>query len=324
MRLAGTRSLIALASVVVALMNPATDSLSAQVEVKPIQEGITQDQFLSDQETAPAIEWVSYELFQPSDRELDSFISPMTNLVYFEDPRALTEIRPFFIHHKIPLAAGGGSVQMYGAQLRFRLTENISFIAIKDGYATTSSPILGNGWADIAAGLKFTLLRDPINQAIFSGGITYELPTGESSMFQGNGDGEFNIFLAGAQKLGNRVNWMSASGVRVPVNSTDESMSSFWSNHLDLQVTNNFYALMEFNWYHWIDSGQDGPIPGIEGLDLINFGNPGVSGNDIVTGAVGCKFKIGGHEAGVAWELPLTSREDILDNRLTVDVRLRY
>lgn len=294
-------------------------------EVTPIQDGAATQQLMAQDSNLPTVEWVTYDLFQASDHEFDSFISPMTNPIYFEDPRAVSEIRPIFLHHKVPLAAGGGTVQLYAAQVRLRLTENISLIAVKDGYATTSNPILGNGWADIAAGLKFTLFRDVANQSILSGGFTYELPTGEAAMFQGNGDGEFNIFLAGAQKLAPRINWMTASGLRVPVNSTDESMSSYWSTHLDAQVTQNFYALMEFNWYHWLNSGADGPIAGIEGLDVINFGNPGVAGNDIVTGAFGFKFKAGPHlESGVAWEMPLTQRRDILDNRLTVDLRLRY
>ena len=45
----------------------------------------------------------------------------------------------------------------------------------------------------------------------------------------------------------------------------------------------------------------------------------------IVTGAFGAKYKPNRHvEIGVAWELPLTERRDILENRLTVDAILRY
>ena len=81
---------------------------------------------------------------------------------------------------------------------------------------------------------------------------------------------------------------------------------------------------MEFNWYHWMGSGDVGLV-GIEGLDVINLGSRGVAGNDIVTGAFGAKFKPGPHsEIGVAWELPLTERRDIIENRLTVDLILRY
>ena len=85
------------------------------------------------------------------------------------------------------------------------------------------------------------------------------------------------------------------------------------------------YAVAEVNWYNWTDSGDNAVIPGVEGLDLINFGMTDVTGNDIVTGALGAKFKPSGNmELGVAWEVPLTDRRDIIDNRLTVDVILRY
>ena len=43
------------------------------------------------------------------------------------------------------------------------------------------------------------------------------------------------------------------------------------------------------------------------------------------TGAFGLKCKPSDRvELGVAWENPLTDRRDVLENRLTVDVILRY
>ena len=55
-------------------------------------------------------------------------------------------------------------------------------------------------------------------------------------------------------------------------------------------------------------------------MDIINLGSTGVAGNDIVTGAVGMKYKPSVYqEIGVAWEVPVTDRRDILENRLTVD-----
>ena len=285
----------------------------------------TVDDLQATSSSVPTIEWVTYDLFKKSDHGFDSFISPISNLVYFEDPRALTEIRPFTFHHTAPLAAGGGSVQLYGAQVRLRLSENVSLIATKDGYVTSSNPLISNGWADIAAGLKFTLLRDVESQSIWSAGFTYELPSGGSGPLQGNGDGELNLFLSGAKKLGDGINWMTASGIRTPLNNSDESMSTFWSNNINFQLTERFYFLTEANWYHWLSAGKDGPLPGVEGLDVINLGSPGVAGNDIVTAAIGFKYKSNRHsELGFAFEFPLTERRDILDNRLTLDWRLRY
>ena len=63
----------------------------------------------------------------------------------------------------------------------------------------------------------------------------------------------------------------------------------------------------------------------IEGGELFNLGSQGVAGNDIVTGAVGFRYKPSDHlELGLAWEAPLTERRDVLDNRMTFDCILRY
>ena len=266
-----------------------------------------------------------FGLVKRSDHCYDCMISPMTNPVFFEDPRNLTEIRTIFLTHKVPIAAGGGNVQLLAAQIRARLSENVSFIATKDGFVFSDNPLIDDGWADVSAGLKFNLIRDPERQRLLSAGFTYELPTGEASALQGNGDGELNLFTTSARRLSNRVNWISAGGLRLPFNTTDESSSSYWSNHLDYRVGQRWYLLSEVNWYHWFKSGQDGAVPGIEGLDLFNLGSPGVAGNDIVTTAFGTKFKPNRHsELGFAFEFPVTPREDILDNRLTVDWIIRY
>ena len=83
---------------------------------------------------------------------------------------------------------------------------------------------------------------------------------------------------------------------------------------------------MEFNWFHWTDGGDDTlGLTGVEGLDAFNFGSGNVNGNDIVTGAFGAKYKPSPkYEIGVAYEVPLTDRRDIIENRLTVDLILRY
>jgi hypothetical protein len=268
---------------------------------------------------------ISGGLICPSDHAFDDFISPMTNPLFFEDPRNLTEARAIFANHRVPLAVGGGDIRVYALQLRARLSENVSLIATKDGYIDSSNPVINDGWADLAAGLKFNLLVDTCSQRLLSGGFTMALPTGEARAFQGNGDGELHLFLSGARKIGCRSHWLSAAGIRVPMNPTDESTSSYWSNHLDYQVSRGIYLFTEANWYHWLRSGRDGAINGIEGLDFFNLGSPGVAGNDIVTSSAGVKLKPGAHsEIGVAFEFPLTERRDVIDNRLTVDWIIRY
>lgn len=263
-------------------------------------------------------------IIKPSDRCFSDFISPMTNPVYFEDPRALTEARFIYLNHRVPDAVGGGDVNLYALQLRARISDNISLIATKDGYITSDNPLIDDGWADLNTGIKLNLLRDVNRGRLLSAGVMYEWANGSSSALQGNGNGEFNLFVSGGSRIGRRGHWLSAAGWRLPADSNDESTSVYWSNHLDVQLTRRFYALTELNWYHWTQSGDNG-IPGVEGLDLFNFGSTDVTGNDIVTGALGCKFKPGCHtEIGLAYEVPLTERRDIIENRFTFDWILRY
>ena len=252
------------------------------------------------------------------------FISPITNPFYFEDPRNLTEFRSIFMQQKVPDRIGCGEFQVYAGQLRASLSENLSLVVNKAGYVTSGNSFVDDGWLDLSAGFKWNLLQDADCGRLLSTGITFEVPTGEASALQGNGDGELHAFMSGATRLGECAHWMSGIGARIPVNSTDESQSIYWSNHWDYRVSKRFYLLTELNWYHWTKAGQDG-CTCYEGLDIFNFGTPGVAGNDIVTSAVGAKYKTcRDSEIGVAFEFPLTERRDILDNRITADWIVRF
>lgn len=262
--------------------------------------------------------------FGESDRCFDDWISPMTNPVFFEDPRTLTELRGIFLQHKVPSTAGGGDVQLYALQIRAALTDRLSLIATKDGYAVSDNPLIADGWADLALGLKYNLVRDTCTQTLLSAGAVYELPVGSTRTLQGNGDGEFHLFLTGGTELCCDWHLISALGLRLPADDDAESTSMYWSNHVDYHLGRGVYALAEFNWYHWLESGAGG-VAGVSGGDLFNFGSTGIAGNDIVTGAFGVKYKPNRYyEIGLAWENPLTQRRDVLENRLTADLILRY
>ena len=56
-------------------------------------------------------------LIKPTRCCFNDFISPMTNPVFFEDPRNLSEARFIFINHDVPNDLGGGDVQLYALQL---------------------------------------------------------------------------------------------------------------------------------------------------------------------------------------------------------------
>jgi len=259
-----------------------------------------------------------------SDHCFDCFISPITNPVYFEDPRALTEIRPIYVHHRVPTAAGGGNIDVVAAQIRAAFNENVSLIAVKDGYLTSTNPLIDDGWADVSLGLKFTLLRDPEEQKILSAGLVFQLPVGSTRSLQGRGNGEFDIFASYGTQVGDNWHWISTTGFRLPSDPGDNSSVWYWSNHLDVQVTDRIYLLSELNWYHWMSSGAGG-IPGVEGVDFFNFGSTNVAGNNVATLAFGTKYKPSGNlEIGLAYEFPITERKDVFEDRLTVDVIFRY
>jgi hypothetical protein len=260
----------------------------------------------------------------PTESCFDCFISPITNPFYFEDPRALTEIRPVFVNHSMPAALGGGTVNVYAIQLRARLSENVSFIALKNGYFTSSSPLFDEGWADLGLGLKLHLWRDPVNQQLLSVGATFEAPSGSDQAQQGLGSGNLNLFFSTARRLSGSWNHMSTGGLRLPMNGDTGSTSTFVSQHLSRPLTDRFFVLTEMNWFRYVSSGTGG-IPGIEALDFANLGSSDVTGNNIVNWAAGGKYKtVRGSEIGAAYEVPVSGRRDIMGPRVTAHWAIRY
>lgn len=276
-------------------------------------------------------------LIKPTDHCYDDFISPMINFVFFEDPRQVSEIRPIFVNHWVPgnigtggVVSAGGTVQLYALQFRARLTDRLSLIAVKDGFIVdhTNGALNGaldDGWADVTAGLKYTIAKDPQSGGLLSAGFTYEIPMGSQKALQDIGDGEFHFFLTGGQRfLNGDAHLLSSVGYRMPVDNDLQSTSIHWSNHLDYRVTKNAYVFTEVAWWHFIDDAGTG-LPGIAGQDLFNLTATGIEGKDLVTQSVGVKLKPNANtEIGVAYEFPLTDFEDIISSRLMVDLIYRF
>ncbi|QDU31355.1 hypothetical protein ETAA8_65110 [Anatilimnocola aggregata] len=268
---------------------------------------------------------------QPTDPAWAGFISPMTNPVFFEDPRTLTEARFIFIDHQVPSLAGGAipssRLQVLAVQLRAALTHDLSLIATKDGFIFPSAGApLDDGWADVSLGLKYNLWKDCCCQRILSVGATYELPVGSTQALQGNGDGEFNLFASYGALFGDSNHFLTTLGLRLPTDRSEENQVFYWSAHVDRQFCGTcWYGFLEGTWYHWLSNGDNAAFNGIQGGDLFNFGSTGVAGTDIVTGAVGLKYKPSLlNEIGVAYEVPLTDERGVLQHRFTADYILRY
>ena len=269
---------------------------------------------------------LGYGIVKRSERCFDDFISPMTNPIYFEDPRTLTEVRFLFLHHRLPNALGGNSVQVYAAQFRVALSERLSFIATKDGLIYTQSPLFDSGFADVNAGFKYNFYRDPQAGRLLSGGITYEIPMGSNRSLQGLGDGEFNFFLTGGTRLmgSPRAHWLSAGGLRQPLDESAGNRMAYWSNHVNYML--NFrrptYVFTEVNWWHYLSDGDGVPVLG---GDLFNLGSPNASGSNLVSQAVGVRVKPRRNvEVGSAYEFPVSRLDGVLKDRWTMDLIIRY
>lgn len=172
--------------------------------------------------------------------------------------------------------------------------------------------------------MKYTLISNPCEQFILSAGLTYELPVGSTRALQGNGDGDIHAFLSMGKQLGCNFHWVAGAGYRAAPDDNAGTDMMFLSNHFDYQLTDCWYPFMEVNWFNWNSSGT-GAVSGIEGGDIYNLGSRNVTGNDIVTMGWGLKYKPKDClELGLAYEVPLTERRDIMESRLTADVIFRY
>ncbi|MBL6707181.1 MAG: hypothetical protein ISQ06_13810 [Planctomycetaceae bacterium] len=263
-----------------------------------------------------------------SDRAFDGFIEPVTNSVFFEDPRSRTRLRFLFINQTIPNSTpvlGGGDFQVYGLEATFALNERWSIIAQKDGWINLQADGIPHqdGWANLATGLKYVLVRDVENQFLLSTGFQYEWSNGSSEVFQGNGDGVWNPFLSAGKQFNCDTHVITTIGAHLPADNADSS-SLFYSLHVDHAFTDQLYGLVELNGLHYVDDGSRLAVP-FEGGDLLNLGSTSAEGNYLLTMAFGGTYKFNPNwETAAAYEIPLAAKGDIFDDRLTFTLSFVY
>ena len=277
---------------------------------------------MSDLCTTPA-----RALFQ-SDHAFDGFVSPISNPVLNKDPRSNSYARFLFINNNVPgaNALGGGNIQVYALQLNLALTERLSIIADKDGlahFAVRNAPSQ-TGFLNLSAGLKYTFYRDVETQTIAAAGFLYEMPSGEEKVFQDHGSGSFAPFVTFGKQFGNNWHYLQTSGFYFPVQNSQGS-SFFWNSfHIDRQI-GWFYPLAELNWFWYTSGGKLIPNSVGEGDGLLNLGTQGQSGTQLVSAAFGAKAVLSKTVMlGAVFEVPISNRHDILNQRVTVEMIFRY
>lgn len=260
--------------------------------------------------------------------------TPVTNPVFFEEPFIRSEVRPLFMYQRLgrTLPVGGayvpvgGSVQVYALEVRWAITERLAILATKDGYVDfkpDTTLTRASGWADISLGLKYAVMDDRENQFILTPGVELELPTGNRDVFQGNGQGEWDIFLAAAKGWGD-LTLMGNIGARVPNNMTRDTAQLHYSAQLAYHAHKYFLPFVAANAFTVLNAGNQLPL-GVEGFDLINFGSASAAGSTQAT--LGCGFRSKLHEKvelGFAYERSVTNPRGVLDDRFTVDFVLRF
>ncbi len=271
-----------------------------------------------------------------SDHGFDHFATPISNPFLFEDPRALTELRPLFIYQQIPGSERlfqGGNFFFLGGRASLALTERFSFTLNKFG-SISSNPggasLLDSkfSFAEVWLGPKYTFYRDLPGKTAMAGGVIFQIPTGASETFQDTGKLSVVPYYSIARTLAPfRIGDLNAIATTGYAFSTDNARSEYFylSGHLDLDLFNRqrYYPILEFNYFQYTRNGNN-INSGSEGLDLINFGAQ-AKGSGTVTGAIGGRFKITeAAQIGATFELPLIGQKDVFDYRFTVDLILRY
>ncbi|MCU0780742.1 MAG: hypothetical protein MUF04_06530 [Akkermansiaceae bacterium] len=285
----------------------------------------------------------------PSADGFDQARRPISNPTLFDLALPGTNIHPIFMYQNMPdsvsLANGpnlglGGDFQLYALQFEIAVNERFSIVATKDGYIDFNPGQKlsdASGWANLGGGVKYAFVYDPVQRLAVSGTATLELPTGNTDVFQGEGDGLLNLIVS-AVKLYDNWQFAGALGWQAPF-SSEQSHIGWLSAHASYDMHQYFVPLVELNWFHTMDAGSGtrnfneqlgGAVPGavaFEGGDLINLGarNATIS-RDIVTAAFGFRSRLTSSlDLGFAYELPLTDEDDgLMENRFTLDMVWRF
>jgi hypothetical protein len=284
-----------------------------------------------------------------SDDPFARAIRPITSPTLFDLAVPRTSANLIYINQSMPgsiTAADGSSVMLggdfnvYALQLEYALNERTSIIATKDGYIdfnpdNTLNP--NEGFANLGAGIKRALIYNPEDQFILSGIVGVEVPTGNSDVWQGKGDGALDLRLT-TVKLWDRIQLATSASLHIPFDNS-ESTTGMVNIHASYEVTPWFIPLIELSWFRTLDEGDGSfgfkdqlgnavpQIASFEGGDLINWGTAnGEENADIINLAVGFRSRLSDHATfGIAYEFPLTNdNETLLDERITASLTYTF
>jgi hypothetical protein len=245
-----------------------------------------------------------------------TFVHPVTAPYFHEDSFVSTDVRAWFVYHRVPDSVlGGGDAKVYAAQVRVALTNRLQLVAYKDGYTDLDTGALkDDGWNDVGAGLKWNFLQDYDHQFFLAIGAGYEFPVGDPSVLQNNGDTRLWVSANkgfGRLHLGATFNTFFANDTSR--GKLGESNTLSYHLHADYFVTDWFSPVLEFNGFHTWDKGNQA-LP-FSGADVTTFGG----GDDVAWVGLGAEIRPLDRVAfRAAYEIPVTNGTDLFDWRVTV------
>lgn len=282
------------------------------------------------------------------------FVAPGVMPYLFEDPFTTTGLSFWGAWHQFPRSSvfQGGEAGLVALQARVAITDRLSFIATKDGFVMIypDNPLLyqSSGAVDLAAGLKYELVRMPESQFVLSPIVRFEAPIGSPRAYQGVGHGAALpsvSFGKGFGELGARdLHLLGDIGVFIPFNSAHNSSYLWWDLQVDYAVTPWLSPFVALSGQSWVDDGNGelrvntrvGELSlntaqaalgtgGFEGVDLTNLGSRDVAGSTVVVGGVGVRVGLPwGLSLSAAWQAPMTDTRYLWRQRVTTNLAWEF
>jgi hypothetical protein len=288
---------------------------------------------------------------QSSDAAEREDIHPIANPVYSDTAVPRNRASLIYAYHSLPSKVsiiGGGTValdghaEVWALQLELKLTDDLSFVAVKDGYTTidpdSDSPLDDeSGFNDIAAGLKWRIHNDDGLSVALRGLI--EFANGDDDVFQGNGDGNFSPAII-ASHDSETAFCNAVVGAVFPFDDEEESTVGYISVGYGYKLSDTIIPMLELNWFHVIDEGEGkatfstnaggGVVPAnvtFEGGDLFHLGAANAEDDPSqATLSVGARFLLSDSVSlGLSYEWMLTDEEESLfDDRFNANLTIRF
>jgi hypothetical protein len=272
--------------------------------------------------------------------EESRYVPPITNPYFNESAQIRTELRPLYFYNKLPdnfvSVAGfksGGDLHVVTVQGRVAVTDRLAIIFTKNGYADLDFDELlpsDDGSLNVSLGAKYAALVLPRTHTYLTGGLRYEGASGELESgtieLQGGGDGLFDLFLSFESVLWERIGVQTSTGFNMAVDRDHDASSYHAALHVDYEVVRGLFGVLETNVITVLDEGDrtDSSLLGsFEGYDVLSFGS--TEAGTVATMAFGARYRLGKNALfGLAYEIPVTPREDLIDFRIGLDFVIHF